>query len=156
MVDYITNKFIFSCKLQTSICMKYSLGCCGISILSACHIINWQWSHKRIMILWVIFANITILASSWPLHMPTENHSEKYLGELRRLALSSNCCLLSSVKLYVHLFQDKCMRFKGAIIFKRFSWNIISKLLSKAKTTEYNLKSGNTHIAVAWRSFLKT
>lgn len=94
------------------------------------------------MILWVIFANITILVSSWPLHTPTENHSEIYLGELRRLALSSNCCLLSSVKLYVHLFQDKCIRFKGAIIFKRFFWNIISKLLSKAKTTEYNLKSG--------------
>lgn len=90
VVDCTTSTFLFSCKLPVFICMKCSLGCCDKNILSACHIINWQWSHTRITVFWVIFVNITILTSSCLFHMPTECHSEKYLRELRRLAVSSN------------------------------------------------------------------
>lgn len=57
-VDYIANKFIFSCKLQIFIFRKFSLDNWGKNILSACHIIVWQWSHKRITVFWIIFANI--------------------------------------------------------------------------------------------------
>lgn len=66
-----------------------------------------------------------MLTSSHPLHMPTEIHCEEDLSELAVFAINSIYYLLTSVKLCIHLSQDKHRGlgiggFKYDIIFKRF------------------------------------